>query len=124
MKILRSILVPVLLLSGCYGQGTEDGAQFVRTSGQQALGQGQEVDALEPTFENVKAKLIDPYCLRCHKTWVDEHSIRNFIVPGRADESSFYQSIVDQMMPPPRARARGVPSADDVALLKAYIDRM
>lgn len=111
----------VWALSACEGQGTQDGSQFVRST---ALSEGSAQLNGPVDFAAVKKAVIDPYCLRCHKEMVDEDSIKKFIVAGRADDSVFYQVIVDQLMPPPRARARGVPSEADLILLKTYIDSL
>lgn len=76
--------------------------------------------------------VLDRHCHRCHGqdgsveggfNYVldrDKLVARRKVVPGRADESPLFRKITSGKMPPPDVSPR--PSADEIAVLRAWID--
>jgi hypothetical protein len=76
--------------------------------------------------------ILKTHCYRCHGAEAkakggfsyvlnrDQLVARNKLVPGNAEKSELYQRIVQAEMPPKNSPSR--PGADDVAILKRWID--
>lgn len=57
----------------------------------------------EPTpatgFALIKEKFFDAKCVKCHKGMATEEGIQKYVVAGKPEESSLFQSVEDDWMP-------------------------
>lgn len=58
-------------------------------------------DELKPTFKSLTKNVFGPKCLRCHGSGELDYDnlIKDWVVPGDAEKSALYDSIVNGRMP-------------------------
>ncbi len=76
----------------------------------------EPVRAEEVDFK-VLQKQILPKCLGCHQKWTTEEAFAKYIVPGKPDESQFYDAVKTGRMP---KRAQPL-SSQQLEIVRNYI---
>jgi mono/diheme cytochrome c family protein len=112
MKKLLSLVV--LVIAGCYGRGTDEGALFAIPAD---IDRPSRVD-----FNFLKASILESKCLRCHVWAASEIEMRsmNRVVPGKPEASSLYLRVEDRSMP------MGMPalSGEELQVVRDYINAL
>ncbi len=76
--------------------------------------------AAKPNFRILKRKVLAPNCLSCHSSWKIEKNFEKMIVPGKAESSQAYQSVVEKRMP----LGRRPLEEREIELLRNYINAL
>ena len=81
------------------------------------------------SFEELKIKVLEPKCMTCHKTWLDEPGfLAKNVIPGKAEMSKMYDSVLKERMPkspknPDGTRGKVIPLLpEEQELIKNYIN--
>ncbi len=102
---------------GCEGRGTSESLEFIPSPPSQSPPVARTAE-----FSTIFSVIIQPRCLKCHKSMKSEEALidRLWIVPGDLGGSDMYTQSESGQMPP---RGPKVP-AEDLELLRAYIERL
>lgn len=92
-----------------------------------------EIKIERTKFEAMNETLIKGYCIACHQTervrdgvvkkpfLRNEEDMLKYIIPGDAENSQLYDSIIRHRMPPSDKKQ---PSSEEIELLKEYIESL
>ncbi|MCM2348373.1 MAG: hypothetical protein NDI69_00035 [Bacteriovoracaceae bacterium] len=70
------------------------------------------------TFAQLRTSIIDPHCLKCHKSLTSEEALAKWVVAGDVEGSKLYQVIKDGSMPKKAAPL----SSAELELVRHYIE--
>jgi hypothetical protein len=98
MKIF-SVLLLLGCMTGCLPKMNKSELVFSESK----FTQNQETEALlaneQVTYEDLKKAVLVPYCVSCHKGFMDEKKLLKQVEAGNPDESELFISVRDGTMP-------------------------
>jgi hypothetical protein len=97
-------------------------------------GDHENLNALRPTYESVRAHILQPLCISCHSGKKPPHGIDlsslekiesseafpPLVIPGSAEDSSLYVSVLNGSMPKKRRRL----SRSELRAVRDWINQM
>jgi hypothetical protein len=112
MKKISFLLLSSLLLS-C-GMPSKSSLTY-EESGNQSLNPDMQV-----TYGMIKSEILAAKCINCHSSAGTEEGLKEWITPGKPNQSPFFTKVENGTMP-----KNGSPlSTKDLELIKIYIEQM